>query len=579
MQKFAVQTKSTRPMRTSQLYTQDNNSTFSQLMNERFEALKSIANKRMPTTRTVVNNPLMNKTKHTPVLNECGIDIEHPVLPVEVAARRAERIAKEKKTMTPEQQMAARLQIMKGIIANQQQNASTTSSTGGQAIASTSTVPIVAPAGTIVVTQAVSVATTVGTTISTPGTPPNTLRAQRIIASPLQTSAVVSVSALSPAQLQAATQRLIVSAGNAGQGKAIVGTAAGIQGKSISQAQLAMIRQASLKQQLRLHAGNLAAQGVKTSTVTIGGQQAVVQFTQAQPRAQFVRQGTVTVGGKTGITRTVTESEVAQLLKKQVQLQQQKNVASGSSTIQSLSPQVLAQAIQAGTSGQPVATLVKAVSNSGVSQTVTIPVTAVTLTTQGKGITPSLKTGNQSQLRHFQIQQQLIAQKKLGGQKLIAQVAGKNNVQTQLIVGSKPLSSAMTVQQLQQVIRSPLNVSQGQVVLAKGPPRVIPVNTAQGTKQTIQVVAATSQALNTALRPQGNATLAGALTGLKVQGTTTTAQQALLSQVSAALNQNVGMRQGSPVRIQTAAGTPLVAVSVQNVQQQSALPQTTNPDQ
>ncbi|KAJ8955138.1 hypothetical protein NQ318_009031 [Aromia moschata] len=586
MQKFAVQTKSSRPVRTSQLYTQDNNSTFSQVMVERFEVLKGIANKRMPTTRTVVNNPLMNKTKHTPVLNECGIDIEHPVLPVEVAARRAERIAKEKKSLTPEQQMAARLQIMKGIIANQQQNvsaaAASSSPSGGQIIASTSTVPVVASAGAqIVVSQTTAVVTTVGTMASTPGTPPNTLRAQRIIASPIQTSAVVSVSGLSPAQLQAATQRhLIVSAGATGQGKAVVGTAAGLQGKSISQAQLAMIRQASLKQQLRLHAGNLTAQGVKTSTVTIGGQQAVVQFTQAQPRAQFVRQGTVTVGGKTGITRTVTESEVAQLLKKQHQLQQQqKSAASASTAIQSLSPQVLAQAIQAGTSGAPVATLVKAVSNTGVTQTVTIPVTAVTLAAQGKAITPTLKTTNPNQLRHFQIQQQLLAQKKLGQKLSIAQVGGKNNVQTQLIVGSRPLSSAMTVQQLQQVIRSPLNVSQGQVVLAKGPPRVIPVNTAQGTKQTIQVVAATSQALNTALRPQGTSTLAGALTGIKVQGTTTTAQQALLSQVSAALNQNVGVRQGSPVRIQTAAGTPLVAVSVQNVQQQGALPQTTNTDQ
>lgn len=53
-----------------------------------------------------------------------------------------------------------------------------------------------------------------------------------------------------------------------------------------------------------------------------------------------------------------------QLLKKQ---QQQKLAAQvGTSTIQSLSPhQVLAQAIQASTSGTPVATLVKAVPSSG----------------------------------------------------------------------------------------------------------------------------------------------------------------------------------------------------------------------
>lgn len=83
-----------------------------------------------------------------------------------------------------------------------------------------------------------------------------------------------------------------------------------------------------------------------------------------------MRQGTVTVTGKQGITRTVTESEMAQLLKRQQQLQQQKALAAATggqaTTIQNISPQVFAQAIQqAGTSGTQVATLVKAVSSSG----------------------------------------------------------------------------------------------------------------------------------------------------------------------------------------------------------------------
>lgn len=71
------------------------------------------------------------------------------------------------------------------------------------------------------------------------------------------------------------------------------------------------------------------------------------------------------MSGKTGITRTVTESEVAQLLKKQHHLQQQKLASGGATgTIQNISPQVLAQAIQASTAGGPVATLVKAVASS-----------------------------------------------------------------------------------------------------------------------------------------------------------------------------------------------------------------------
>lgn len=110
------------------------------------------------------------------------------------------------------------------------------------------------------------------------------LRTQRILASPLQGSTVVSVSGLTPAQLQAATQRLIVS-----PAKTVVGTAAAV-GKTISPAQLQMIKQASLKQQqFRLQAGGVTGQNMKATTVSLAGQTAVqVQFTQGQPRTQVL---------------------------------------------------------------------------------------------------------------------------------------------------------------------------------------------------------------------------------------------------------------------------------------------------
>lgn len=94
-----------------------------------------------------------------------------------------------------------------------------------------------------------------------------------------------------------------------------------------------------------------------------------------------------------------------------------------------------------------------------------------------------------------------------------------------------------------------------------------------------QVVAATSQGIATAIRPQVSSTLAGALANIKVQGAAgSQAQQTLFSQMSAALQgQNVGVRQGSPVRIQTAGGTPIVAVSVQNAPAGSS-PQQPNVD-
>ncbi|KAF5308527.1 hypothetical protein FQR65_LT06192 [Abscondita terminalis] len=572
--KLPTQTKSNRSMRTLQLYTQDNNCTFSQLMIQRFEALKTLSTKRITTTKSVVNSPSLKNPKHTAVLNECGIDIDHPVLPVEVAARRAERIAKEKKSLTPEQQLAVaqRIQLIKGQMSGGQVTTNIQSSISQ--IAATTSVPAIASPGpqTQIVTQTSAIVTSVTTTVvTTPSTPPGQLRTQRIIAAPIQTPTVVSVSGLSPAQLQAATQRLIVS-GTPGQTKAVVGGAATVAGKPISPAQLQLIRQSNLKQQqLRLQPGGLTAQNVKTSTVTIAGQTAVqVQFTQAQPRAQFLKQGTMALTNKQGIARTVTEAEMAQLIKRQHQLQQQKVLAaaaaSGSqaTTIQSLSPQVFAQAIQqAGTSGTQVATLVKTVSSAGVTQTVTIPVSGVTI--GGTPVKATLAPGVKDS-----------GQKKLMNQKIgITQVTtSKGGVATQLIVGSKPIPTAMTMQQFQQVMRSPLTgVSQGPVVLAKGPSRVIPVNTGQGTKQTIQVVAA-SQGLTTAIRPQTSSALAGALAGIKVQGGNSQAQQALLTHVSAALQgQSVTVRQNSPVRIQTA--TPLVAVSVQSgssVQQNASPP-------
>ncbi|XP_031350086.1 helicase domino isoform X2 [Photinus pyralis] len=592
--KLTVQTKTNRPMRTSQLYTQDNNCTFSQLMIQRYEALKSMSTKRTTTTKTVLNSPALKNPKHTAVLNECGIDIDHPVLPVEVAARRAERLAREKKSMTPEQlAMAQRIQLIK---AGQM--------SGGQVTTIQTSIPQIAAVTTAAqtVVSAVSqtqtssivstvTATVMSTAMSTPSTPPGQLRTQRIIAAPIQTPTVVSVSGLSPAQLQAATQRLIVS-GTPAQAKAVVGATAAVTGKPITPAQLQLIRQSNLKQQqLRLQPGSLTAQAVKTSSVAIGGQTTVqVQFTQAQPRAQFLKHGTVSLANKQGLTRTVTEAEMAQIIKRQQQIQQQKVLAAAAAggaqptTVQNLAPQVYAQTIQqAGTSGTQVATLVKTVSSAGVTQTVTIPVTGVTIggAPVKATLAPGIKTTTPPQIRHLQLQQQLLAQKKLMNQKIgITQVTTtKGGVATQLIVGSKPIQTAMTMQQLQQVMRTPLTgVAQGSMVLAKGSSRVIPVNTGQGGKQTIQMVAA-SQGLTTTIRPQTSSALAGALAGIKVQGATAQTQQALLTHVSALQGQNVAVRQNSPVRIQTASGTPLVAVTVQspNIQQGSSTP-TANTD-
>lgn len=95
--KLSPQTKTNRPMRTSQLYIQDNNGMYTQLYTQRFETIKAVSNKRTPTVRPQqLESSTMRNPKHAAVLADIGIIYDQPLTPIEVATRRAERIAKEK---------------------------------------------------------------------------------------------------------------------------------------------------------------------------------------------------------------------------------------------------------------------------------------------------------------------------------------------------------------------------------------------------------------------------------------------------------------------------------------------------
>ena len=85
-------------MRTSQLFTQDNNGSITSLHSMRFEAIKGIAAKREPPLRPrLTASTNVKNVKHQAVLQESGISYDQPLTPVKVASIRAERIAKEKK--------------------------------------------------------------------------------------------------------------------------------------------------------------------------------------------------------------------------------------------------------------------------------------------------------------------------------------------------------------------------------------------------------------------------------------------------------------------------------------------------
>ncbi|XP_054851977.1 E1A-binding protein p400 isoform X2 [Eublepharis macularius] len=98
------QTKNSRPLRTSQLYAQDEGATHTQLYTNHFEIMKMIAGKRSPPIKPLLGmNPFQKNPKHTSVLAESGINYDKPLPPIQVASLRAERIAKEKKALAEQQ--------------------------------------------------------------------------------------------------------------------------------------------------------------------------------------------------------------------------------------------------------------------------------------------------------------------------------------------------------------------------------------------------------------------------------------------------------------------------------------------
>nr|QVD39288.1 Helicase domino [Schistocerca gregaria] len=685
--KLPPQTKAGRPLRTSQLFLQDNNSSFTSIYLQRFEVIKEMACKRKPIQKPQITPGVKNQ-RPPPIFLENGIDYDEPITPGDAASRRLERIARDKtKTLDQQEEQRRQQQRAQQQLSQQQQHqqqlvhqlrqqlqaaaavagtvpvppataasslptavAATGSTVNG--ISSSAVAPVIATSSSpsassslpIVVTTVTSV--TAATVVSSVV---NAIRnARTVTASVSQDGAsgqvrtvtsstpIVSVAGLTPAQVQAATQRLVAQSSSAATSSATAVVAKGVPTvtgsttkTTITQAQLQLYRQQALLRQQRIATQQLkvlqAQAGQKVSVAMTAGGVTTVQVSQAQQqRAQqlikhHAAATAVAASGKQTVTRAVPDSEMAAMFKRQqLIVQQQKAQQVQVSTQGNLTPaHFLAQVQQAGTSGQTqVATLVKAVSAAGGSQqSVTIPVAGVTIP-QVKALTPGTMKATPQQMRQLALQQQqLLQQRKMAGQKVaqLTQVANKAGVPTQLIVQSqKTLPSTMTVQHIQQVIKQvqpqtvqqfthasgaqtlATQVSGSQVYsLAKGTQvsgatlhtRMLPVAGNQQTLKQIQVVAAPNVrssvpnvTIDSCGRPQVSvaSTLSSALANtIKVaQSGSTVQQQAILSQVSAALQGQtvpVTVRQTSqsPVRIQAAtSGTaPLVAVAVQPASQ------------
>ncbi|XP_073723797.1 E1A-binding protein p400 isoform X6 [Misgurnus anguillicaudatus] len=132
--KSIYKSKNSRPLRTCQIYTQDDSATQIQLYNSRFELMKIIASKRSPPIKPLLSmNPFQKNPKHASVLAESGISYDKPLPPIQVASQRAERIAKEKKALAEQQRAQQQQQQATG--AAQPQGTTTQSQAQPQATA------------------------------------------------------------------------------------------------------------------------------------------------------------------------------------------------------------------------------------------------------------------------------------------------------------------------------------------------------------------------------------------------------------------------------------------------------------
>ncbi|XP_036777782.2 E1A-binding protein p400 isoform X25 [Manis pentadactyla] len=96
--------KNNRPLRTGQMYAQDESATHTQLYTSHFDLMKMTAGKRSPPIKPLLGmNPFQKNPKHASVLAESGINYDKPLPPIQVASLRAERIAKEKKALADQQ--------------------------------------------------------------------------------------------------------------------------------------------------------------------------------------------------------------------------------------------------------------------------------------------------------------------------------------------------------------------------------------------------------------------------------------------------------------------------------------------
>ncbi|XP_025417913.1 helicase domino isoform X3 [Sipha flava] len=549
--------KMNRGLRTSQIYTTDENRTYTQLLITRFNGLLSVAAKRQPLCRTnsqsvpsqSANTPLIPNASHIAILKEnYDVDYNVPLGPMQVISRRTDRMIREK----------------------QQQ----------QQLVEPATLRVQQPPPTVKSIQLPNTLPPTQTASPTPVRPSPTTQHRIIMSSsssivqepnvqniPQASPKVVPMSVHYSAAVQRAlnfTQASIVTQASSTTGKVTT------MNKAITQSQIQMYRQQQQNIARQQQVKMVSARATKTSTANI----IPVQTSQTPTTVNVRPKNTIN-------TRNITDTDVTNFIKRHQLLQQkQAQVVTAQSSISSAGPSIVKTSVQS------------LMLSAGGKNTISV-------TTATKNINPQ-----QQQFRQLTLQQPMLAHRKMPTQKVTqlgqVVVSGKTGVPTQLIVQSKGVPGTMTMQQLQTMMKNQniqnvsvsganitamqSNSSSGQVishVIAKnqgqsssiGLTRVLPVVTTQTSlKQAIQVVnpvqtlrTASGVGIETARSTLQPCSLSNVFKTTGNQGHSSN----ILSQVVFQQGQQMSVRQGQ-LRVQTSSGQAgsIVAVSMAPQQQQ-----------
>uniref|UniRef100_A0A1A9V1Z9 Helicase domino n=1 Tax=Glossina austeni TaxID=7395 RepID=A0A1A9V1Z9_GLOAU len=93
---------SLRCLRTTQIYANDNNTSFSKIMRTRFECIRSAYLKKAPPPKRHFSTPSLMNPKHMEVLQEFGIvNYDQPILPQTIAIMRSNKIREKQRAQCP----------------------------------------------------------------------------------------------------------------------------------------------------------------------------------------------------------------------------------------------------------------------------------------------------------------------------------------------------------------------------------------------------------------------------------------------------------------------------------------------